>query len=666
MEAKYVYAINVNKEFCRKGNHAESIRRWFQVLNGIWDYVFDDYGRKDQLIKVVGGSTKNDRVVFEMRVVEFLIHMILWRPNVVFEVPIERDDFHELHPLTSRKMGDILDAISRKFVQKNFSPDAISYTISHVIESFSLLSEAYSSIACNTFSLWDVMQFEDRSPVFKSLINTQLDENLPIKDIERYLKKTEGILMEAIKQDRQTSLYPYVQSARLDRMQLNQMFVAVGPRPDIDKTILPRIIKGNFLKGLQDIGEYYVEAVSARDALLTKHNNVRISGYLSRKINILCLNTSIDWAVDNCQSKNYVSFDVFSEDHLRMIVGKYQVLPDGNLHEVQLKDKYLLGQTVKFRSHICCALKETGKVCKTCYGAHHKTVYGTQIGGLPAIKFANPMSQRSMSAKHKMGTNSIEITNEFIKKFFDIDTSYLYPKLDLIKTPDCFLVFDRENLDDALTTDNIEIDGETAEEVSIPLENIRVRVGEEEFAIENDGLFLSLADEIASNPKTFLVLDEAANAYILPVKKLDVQTPIFSIILITEEISRYLTQVLQIIDGGKTKSYASYDDIVRDIVKVIIDSGMSIYITHIETILYNMVRDNNAITRRPDFLEANPKHVLLSVSQSILKKDMYTSLSFQGLKDQFRDVNSFIKTGHGIFDPFFKVTPYKYYPKKAV
>ncbi len=650
---KYVYLVNLVKTMNPK--HERSVDKYFHVSRAAWEYVFDDYRRKDQFVKVIykENPSKNNHFAMSMRLSEFIFNMILWRLHFSFKEMILEEDFHDVSNMSGDKMKNIMEGLIKKFVEKGHDIDQISYQASIMIDELSYLAEAYSSIAANTFSLWDIGQFEDRDETFKMLINTRIDERLPVKEMEKFLKHSETTLFDCIKKDASSCLYPYIMSGRLDKTQMVQMFVAVGPRADIDKSILPRIIKGNYLHGLKDAGEYYVEAVTARVALLTKHSNISLSGYLSRKINILSLSSAIDWDVEDCGTPNFLTYTVESKDHLKFIVGKNMKTERGDLHVVTMNDVDLIGKTVLLRSHICCALHGQNRVCKTCYGPRHKTLKGTRIGGLPAVKWINPMSDRSMSAKHKMITNAADITNPTIVSFFEEHGSFLYLKPEYFKSNDCSILVDRECIDDLM---NSEIDTEDdTVDISIPLENIRIKIGDEEFPIENEGVSLSFTEDVLN--KEVQYLDENTDSYVFPVKKLDETAPIFSIILFTEEISRYLSMIMSKIEGSSTKKYVHYNDLIRDIIRIIIDSGMFVSINHLETFVYQMVRNPEDVTVRPDFSVYEPNQAILSITRATMKKDMNTSTVFQGLREQFRDVNTYFKSGTSIFDPFFRSTP---------
>lgn len=648
---KFVYHLHTKRFKAKDGFHF-----YFKLLHGVWNYIFDDIARKEKEVLVqVDKST-----FFIMTMKEFLMHLIMWRPNVVFSVPVDRTDMYDTLHFTNKTMTSLMERICKKFIDLyDIATPALSESISHIIENWTRLAEAFSSAQCNTVSLYDVIQFKNRNREFAALVTTELDESKPMKELENYIKTAEKLLVASIEADKKNCLYPYVESARIDRTQLTQMFVAVGPRPDIDKTILPKPIKRGYVHGLQDVGEFFVEAVTCRDALLTKLNSVPLSGYLSRRINILCLGTTLDYGVTDCGTPNTLAYTVYTPNHLRMIEGKYMVTDAGKLKVISNEDTDLVGKTIKLRSHICCALdKGDGRVCKTCYGTAYKTLYGTRIGGLPSVKFANPMSQKAMSAKHKTSTNAIEVRNETLHKYFEIDGSQLFIRDQFAEDKTLFICFDKDDLEEIMNND-IDVE-DTSIDITFPLQSVTIKHGQEEFVIENEGMLLTLAEDILSDTKLFVKDDDNPDRMLLPFKKIDKDAPVFSLILITEEISRFLSLVMLSLDGSKTKKFATYDELVDDVMKVVNDSGIFVKLPHIETIIHNMVRDVKDVTRRPAFEFASPPYTMLTISNAIIKKDQYTSLIFQSLKRQFKDINSFNKTGTGVFDRFFKVShPYR-------
>lgn len=643
------------RQLTKKGKDQEYGLYYYTVVQAAMNFFFDDHRRKERILNVIlhDGEVK-------MRFIEFLYSLILWRFNVFLREPIRMSDVYKLRPMTPANYGVIMDAIVEKFEEK-YGQDRVAEIMSQCLEQIAELSRGYSSIVANTFSIWDVAELEERSPVFKQLVNTQLDERLETKVHEEFLEAARGVLKKALQDDGQSALLPYFESKRIDITQGGQMFIAVGPRPNVDKKVLPKPIKGNFLRGLQSISEYYIEAVSARDALITKHKNVRESGYLSRKMNLLCLDTEIDYRPMkgdphgihfDCGTTHLLTYLVGDKHALNAIVGKYYRDDKGKLRSVREDETSLIGKTIELRTHIKCAHPESGKVCPTCFGGNARRVRGTRIGALPAIKVANPISQKAMSAKHKTGTNSVKITSEIIKKYFEIQNQDLFLREEYANRNDLFFGIKEEDF--GTETENTDYSDETLDAVSI-ISSVYVFDGENEYVMENEDVSLTISHFVLENNLSDFVNDREEGMVLIPAKALDSDEPVFSMTLVSQEITRYLMEVTRIIDGSKTKNYFQIEDLIVDCMKILNEAGIFVRLTHMETLFYNMVRFAHDETIRPDFSREAIPYTILSMSRAIYKKDVCTGLAFDRLRDRFEDISTYRKTSRGIFDPFFRV-----------
>lgn len=662
-----IYEIDVN-EFTNpkvyKGNKfSEGQMRYCKLYDALWNYIFLDYKRKDNFIKVYFRDRDKNKKFTYMMVSEFIVHMIFWKIHTQYapilnrKIEITEDFFYDLSIIDSKFLKNILENDLNEFIEDaQERPDGIneiSYYCSLMIDDFMELMNSYAAIASNTISLYQVHQLEKRNKTFARCIHTQLDESLPIKDIQVILEKGKHDVMNAIKEDGRTSLAMYIKSRRMTDDQFAQMFFAVGPRTDVDKSVLPKIIKGNFLKGYQCPSDAYMDAITGRDAQILKHITVRDSGYLSRKINLSNLNTRINYKINDCGTKYYLDYYVEDEDHLKSIDLKYMIEDDGSLKLIKAKkDKYLIGQKIKLRSHIFCACKK-GEVCMTCFGGKAKRLVGTNIGGLPSIKFANPISKRLMRAKHFTTTNAMDINNDVINKWFNIETGKLFFSSEL-KTKDVYIVISRDYVEDIIdgAADN---DDDTID-TSVPIDTFSIQYGpdEQRDTVECEGMFLVLTPDILEENKKFIIQYDSDEC-LIPINKIAKDCPIFSIIVITEAVSLYLKQIKRLIDSSKSKEYTNPSDLLKDILTILINMGIAgSSLINVETLIYQLVRVKDKLYERPDFSKENVEYQILPLSSSISKSDIYTAFGFEKFKQQVTDLDSYNKSGKGIFDPLFK------------
>jgi hypothetical protein len=626
---------------------------YFHVTKVVWDNLIDHYDIKDKLVLV---RYKAKHAV-QMRYVELLENLLFWRLNIVFNVPIEFIDFYQWYPFNKKLYIDnFVRAISRFSSILGKITNELSECISYINDDFFKLSSHASYMECNTISLHGIIEFRNRDKEFRRITDTTLDESKGIKELEEVIAQETKNLVAVIKKDKVNELTPYINSQSFNLDQLSQMLVAVGPRPDIDKTILPKPIVRGYIHGLKDVSEYYIESITARNALLTKHNNVPLSGYLSRKMNLLCINTAIDYDCVDCGTSHHVDYLVKNEEYLAMIEGKYIKLPDGTLHEVTLNDNHLIGEQVKLRSHIVCGHKKEGHVCLTCYGAHAHRIRGTRIGGLPSMKISNPMLGKAMKAKHIQLTNSMEVSTEAMLAFFYIDGTNLYIRKEFAYSKKTFIVVDRDELEELLYS-NIDTEDETID-TTVPLSSITIRHNDQDFVIESQGLMLTLSDVIVKDKKCFVDDKDDPDKLLVPIKKLDPELPIFQMIITTEEISKYLNKFLSLTDRTGIKPFQKdFNALLSEILETTTASGIFVMLNHFETILHNMIRDTVDQTKRPNFMQKDVDYTILRISSAIEKRDVVTRLLFQNIKRVFRNIDTYTTEGTSIFSYFFRVTP---------
>jgi hypothetical protein len=660
-----------------KEKYSKGQLKYINILDGMWAYIFDDYRRKDNFVKVLfGGKGKEPTRFIYLSCAEFLCHMLFWKLDVVYSTKLKKkifiddNEFYDLTKFNSKNYCEIMNNIMEKYINEIEDIGELSYYTSIVNQDFVELSEAFSSIASNTISIWDVIQLMKRKRDFRNCINTELDENKSSRELEMELKQGEARVMSAIIEDKQSALYPYVLSDRLQHNQFTQMFYAVGPRTDIDKTILPVIIKGNFLKGYRNAQEYYIDSITGRDAQIAKYTNVRLSGYLSRKINLGNLSTYIDYNVKDCGTENYLEYFVLDDMWLKSIDKKYMITENNKLKMINYStDKHLIGKKIRLRSHICCAL-DHDRVCQTCFGGKSKRVKGTRIGGLPSIKHANPLSKRIMRAKHFTDTKTMEIKSDAIDKYFIVEGSKFFLRPNLPNEKETFIVVNREYIEE-IAEGMVDMEEEGID-VALPLDNVIIREKGIDTVIECDGLFLMFTDEVLDSlekiNKAFNILENDSDEAEIPISKLDKDQPIFNMVIITEEVSRFLKQMMKVIDSSLTKKYdknyinslglAGYSRLIYDILEILINSGLSgTSVTHAETVVYQLLRDPEALYKRANFKIKDIDYITIPLSKSILKRDLCTALSFQELKDQITDSDSYFKDSYGIFDNIFKTRP---------
>jgi hypothetical protein len=648
----YVYFCDTSTFFLDGGEN------YYSNLEGIIAYLFDDPGRIHNLILVK--YHKNQYVV--MRVCDFITHLILWLPNIVYKTPVTKIDIYNVvsSDPSSLHITAIMNIITERLVEREGQvTDTICECISNIKNMFSNLLHGYAAVCCNTVNIYDIILFKNRNKEFNALLNTTLDEAKSIKELENEIKDCEQRLNKVITEDPYNCFNPYLRSKRIKISQLNKVLVAVGTRPDIDKTILPKPIKRGYIHGLQNAAEYFMETITARDAMLTKVGNVPISGLLSRQINRLTSGIYIDYGVKDCGIKDCgtthtLRYEVKNKDCLDMILGKYYYDDNHELKAVTRYDRHLIGKTLQLRSAICCALKEG--VCQTCVGTASKRLVDTRLGCLPPVKVANRISNKSLGAKHDQITKSIEIVNEALIKYFHHDGADFYMNPEYADSRQIFIVIDQDDVEELLYSSALDIEDDTIE-TRVQLSYIAVRDRGNDYVIENEGMRIVLSEETIAQKDSFIDDPNDHDYVLIPVNKLDPDNPVFSAVLDTEEISKFLNLFIMTVDRKNVSRFKVYDNLIEEMTKIVYDAGLTTELIHFESIVYSMIRSLEDVTARPDFSKENAEYQILRISAAIEKKDLYTALSFQGLRRLFKDISVRRRMGTSLYDNFFAISP---------
>lgn len=639
-----VFQLDVKELFKDKG------KTYYSLLKGVFAYFFDDPRRRLNHVLVKYDKSKAKI----LKINELMIHLVLWRANIIFNLPIKETDFYRLDNPTNKMFNNLIESVAKKVIdhEDNVTPQ-ICECIASIKEQLSEIAEGWSTVICNTISIWDTIQFKNRNKKFNELLYTELDKSKPTNELEKQFKQCEKDLVNVIMTDDKNCWAPYIRSGRIKSAQLTKVLCCVGTRPDIDKTIMPWPITRGYIHGFQNVAEFYMESITARDAMLTKNDNVPRSGYLSRKINRLTGSSYINYKVKDCGSKNYLKYFVENEDYLKMAEGKFYVTDSRELKILTAKDTNLIGKTLNLRSMISCACKDG--ICRTCCGKLSVRLKGTRIGTLPSIKSINPLSQKAMSAKHDTGTKSIKITNEALLKYFYSDGADFYMKSEYTTSKNLYIVVSSEDVEEIVNSSSIDLE-DSSVDTSVQLSYVAIRDNGVDQVIENEGMRVVLSEAVTSKKNVFID-DDDSDLILIPINKLDPEDPIFNVILDTEEISKYLNNFIGTIDRISINKFDTYDSLMAEMNRIILDSGFVNKIIHFESIIRNMVRDVNDDTLRPDFSIPGVKYKLLKVSSSIEKKDMFTTLSFQGLRRLLKDLSMRRRMGVSLYDPFFRVNP---------
>ena len=650
----------------------------------ITNFIMDDYTRANKMIIILDENGE----VIRITVFQLLINMYLLEFNFMYKVPITREwlvnvdkrffkDYHShIEEYTQTK---IYPFIKKK---KLDSEKVFSWFLSNLTERLTRLTELLAPISAPTLNLFDIASFTERDAGFKNLLDTTIDETKSFATIERELVEDGKRLKKIILNDGKSCLVPFIEANCLNDQQLQQMFIAVGPRMSSSNIVMNHIMKRSYLNGLQNVGDLIAESEIAAKGLIWKKKYVSVSGYMSRETNLTGMNLSIDYSMEDCGTPHYVNYQVKDKKFLDLIVSKNMILPNGKIVEIKSTDTHLIGQTIKLRSIVTCAHPDRHKVCKCCYGNPKDFKSNYMIGGATSTQIENPLSNLVMSVKHHTGTKTKEFDNEELLKLFNNEDSKLVLK-QLKEADKISILFNKEYVEDIIERLENDVDIDDDDE-DIDTENINsnsvvssmltditiVTKKYDEFTNEEtetsydvalDGVFLTLSPDmmnLQNVKKIELPID--SEVAILHLEDIKPGTPVFNIKYITAETSRYIKELKNIIERAKPSWYTNLDDPINEFADLIIRVGMKDKeLVYMEPIIHALTRDPYNIMKRPNFSKKNVELCVVNLRTAIFKGDLYSSLIFQELTKVFKDIDSFRKDpsiGDGLHDSSFNTS----------
>jgi len=628
------------------------LNMWRKAYNFIYNSVFMDYDKRKNKIMIRFES--GDDVVMTYRT--FIVNMIFWRPHVVFNKKITIDTLFDTATIGENTQFDKLDSIIKEFLPDN-DVIQVCVVLSRIMELLAKIAEDFCLVMGNTLSLHDILQICDRHSTFDEILNTKFPDDIAISAAENYIKEKFDVALHILKNDKEGNIRPFLMAGgNINLGQLSQCIVAVGPRSDIFGNISPVVVNTNFIRGLESVSDYYVESNSAKKSLIANYSQMSDSGYTGRQFDLLTIDTTLDHSVEDCGNTNFETIVIKNGMILAMMEYKNMVTGFDKKGKPIYKqidpdtDTHLIGNSIQFRSIINCNAPD-GRICKTCYGGLHKAM-GTYHSGLIASHaVSHPVSQIVLSTKHLNRTRAkIFDWGETFKKYFDIVSESIYLKKEY-QNKQIEICFYYEDLEDLLSSwTETEEDKEDTLVDSVNRFNLVIDEQVIEFEYSDIDMYLNpeFVNRITSSNKS-----EEGLIYV-NISNITHEQSIFDLNVENLEVGIYLKKIMKLF-GVKTKiKHIKYMDLLHDIMDTLVDMNLPILVIHVESLLYNMIRDPFNPINRANLQVSESPYIISSIHNSILMGSLSASLGFERIVEQFKNAYTFFKKKPGKLDHFYK------------
>lgn len=529
-----------------------------------------------------------------------VLNLFLWRPLMEMNIPILTEHAHDFSDMSRNGFADAMTKLHDILFENGVNGDLLYDMVFGTIEEF------------NRFTMVAPVEYQSSVDI-SSLADIYLDENLKKLREEIYASEPNGIdaisktyrhcakqLIDYLADEdmiTNNTLYPYHATKVLNTKQISQMFLAVGPRTDIDETVISKPIMESFTSGMKDIVDL---CISSRDAVKVDLYNKMAVGkaqYMGKGVHLHCMVFEKVYP-GSCGNPHWIKYKVRDSKN---IVGKYvhlngqEVLITNRNHKELLKE----GDIIHMVSATTC--RHTDGVCERCSGrlvSHYiprSGNLGIHPGLISSTRLMEPVVQKILSAKH-----FLEVLSRVYKLNLELKTYFRMNKNEFFLTPqalsgmrETYLGFYKKDiyksLGDIFTAERFE---RTMEERDSHITATFVRNKKtgsiQEFITEYDKivpyLTVEMMEYIKQNQEKVLVEDGIVWVPMKDLCKNPRVLPIFRITIKNTSMLDYVTSVRSFITKDVAR-FRSIEDAMDTFSDILYAQVGNINIVHIETVL---------------------------------------------------------------------------------
>ena len=608
-----------------------------------WNNEYEEakyYAENDRFMRMYVSLSDDERI--SLTAGRYLLSVLLARPYCQMGISPSLDRVLVDKQLTSRTLKDHLSEITNDLIDKGNDPINVSEEISFIIKEMTKIGTQTTSKVGNSISLRDLLDAAEQEPEIEELLfRWEIPENSEFHQIESRLKEDRERLVELILKTN-TDIARLVRSGGAVNIdQLGQALLCVGPKPNLMGNVIPEPISTSYLRGMRSVQDFYISAEAARKAQVMNYNQVRVSGYLGRKMVLMVMEHDLG-TTPKCNTPPHQGIFIkeIEKETAERLAGRtiylveYDEEGDANVKEdpiIPVKDEdgnivgkngeKVVGEDFMLASPITCSAEDG--VCHTCYGHLSNLNQSIHAGILGVLYISEQLTQRLLSAKHMLKTNVQKIEwGDVFNNHFSIDKTIIN-----VESKDLNAIgIEEDKLDGAdeeyYTSEIILKKGDVKEKVSLPIP-------------------IHIQDINDWRSKS-----EGAHWM-----KVDTGSQPFYLSIVNSELADSLYGIFRIIEN---RTYDDVDELYIDFIKALEKGNIDTPSVHAEMILRAMVRSDENEMERPDFSNENAEYTILKVPQAILtSKSLSNSFAFERIKQQIKNPTIFNKTDSGLLDPLF-------------
>ena len=362
---------------------------------------------KETLVKIPMVNSNYEPIEMEIPGKELIFNIFLWKPLIRRKMPIVKEKFlfHD-EDYTANVICRINTEIFMEVIK--VCPETINQLKLEFIVGIEEANNFTISRLNNYTYMVDLPSIIETMTTEKSKEVTHVDVEHTfshgVKVIEKACKEIQKRTTDyfSSKETTPNIFYPAVHLGTLNPIQFAQMVSCIGTRTDTDESMIHWPITHGFIEGLQNIGEYCLESLTAKKSEMYNAVEMATAQYTNRKFQ---LNASAVKRIypGDCGTTVTIPF-MITQSNYKHVFGKY--FDDNGVVTLFNKDnaKNFIGKRINLYSPLTC--RHTDGYCHKCGGLLAQ--YFLPSSGVPGIiagsEVMSPLVQQILSNKHMATT----------------------------------------------------------------------------------------------------------------------------------------------------------------------------------------------------------------------------------------------------------------------
>lgn len=516
-------------------------------------------------------------------------------------------------------------------------------------------------------------------PKMLEVCNRHIDETLGSKVAEEtYAQITKDLIkiLNTPGELKVNPLRPFMDAGVLNKNQLPQMFCAYGPRADITDEMKKHVINSSAMSGLTGIEDFAIEYLSAKKAQFSNTTAIEQAQYMARKCRLGASRqpkayegwcgsqVTFPFVINPRNKHNFLGkyIKVTPEEFEKYDDDKIHLYDDCSIMLTKNNIDHFVNREVQMWSPFGC--RHTDGFCEHCAGYMNQKMLAfippdIQVGVYSATHFVSKVTQKILSAKHLIKTDSREyILDTLARKYLTKNSDALFWSAGMVKWLQRYRL--RFQVKDIGTVSDLQQENLPAGNAwsSIKMFTVVDEKGNVIDTVElTDGstcpYFSGAAMEYMR--RVFRDINVTSEYIDVPLARFDFRKPMFKYTTVNDDMMSFVDSVEAFL-SSKIRDYRSVPKCISDFSDLVY-SKTDVNIFYIEVMLRAFLISSGGVDNSIPVIEDPLKDVEFDKMGSMISESaLSTKLAFERLSDLFVHPEPTLKargSGYGFPDPHF-------------